>query len=108
MTSPDIHRAEIDRIFAKSWLYVGHESEIPEPGDFVRRPVAGRPVFMVRGVKTGNVNVVPQHLHAPRRGGVPAGFRQFQSVSSASTTRGPSTPKGSSRASRTGTPTPAR
>ena len=51
MTSPHIHRAEIERIFAKSWLYVGHESEIPQPGDFVRRPVAGRPVFMVRGVK---------------------------------------------------------
>ena len=57
MTSPHIHGAEIERIFAKSWLYVGHESEIPNPGDFVRRPVGGRPVFMVRGVKTGNVNV---------------------------------------------------
>jgi len=42
MTSPEIHRAEVERIFAKSWLYVGHESEIPEPGDFVRRPVGGR------------------------------------------------------------------
>src|ERR1700738_2898096 len=59
MTSPEIHRAEIGRIFAKSWLYVGHESEIPEPGDFVRRPVGGRPVFMVRGVNTGNINVFP-------------------------------------------------
>src|ERR1700721_2520135 len=57
MTSPEIHRAEVERIFAKSWLYVGHESEIPEPGDFVRRPVGGRPILMVRGVKTGNVNV---------------------------------------------------
>ena len=55
MTSPDFHRVEIERIFTKSWLYVGHESEIPQPGDFVRRPVAGRPVFMVRGVETGNV-----------------------------------------------------
>src|SRR3984893_12380186 len=57
MTSPAIHRAEVDRIFGKSWLYVGHESEIPEPGDFVRRPVGGRPIFMVRGVSTGKVNV---------------------------------------------------
>lgn len=57
MTAPDIHRAEVDRIFATSWLYVGHESEIPHPGDFVRRPIGGRPVFMVRGVKSGNVNV---------------------------------------------------
>jgi p-cumate 2,3-dioxygenase alpha subunit len=57
MTSPDVHRAEIERIFAHSWLYVGHESEIPNPGDFVRRPVAGRPLFMVRGAKSGNINV---------------------------------------------------
>jgi p-cumate 2,3-dioxygenase subunit alpha len=57
MTSPRIHGAEIERIFATSWLYVGHESEIPNPGDFVRRPVGGRPLFMVRGVKSGNVNV---------------------------------------------------
>jgi len=57
MTSPDVHRAEIERIFAKSWLYVGHESEISNPGDFVRRPLAGRPIFMVRGVDSGNINV---------------------------------------------------
>jgi p-cumate 2,3-dioxygenase alpha subunit len=57
MTSPEVHRAEIERVFATSWLYVGHESEIPNPGDFVRRPLAGRPIFMVRGVKSGNINV---------------------------------------------------
>lgn len=57
MTSAEIHRAEIERVYGKSWLYVGHESEIPKPGDFVRRKVAGRPIFMVRGVKSGNVNV---------------------------------------------------
>jgi p-cumate 2,3-dioxygenase alpha subunit len=57
MTSAQIHRDEIERIFGRSWLYVGHESEIPLPGDFVRRPVAGRPVFMVRSAKSGQINV---------------------------------------------------
>ncbi|SPM34839.1 benzoate 1,2-dioxygenase [Mycobacterium rhizamassiliense] len=57
MTSTEIHRAEVERVFGKSWLYVGHESEIPNPGDFVRRKVAGRPIFMVRGAKSGNINV---------------------------------------------------
>ncbi|MGH3637308.1 MAG: aromatic ring-hydroxylating oxygenase subunit alpha, partial [Mycobacterium sp.] len=57
MTSAEVHRAEIERVFGKSWLYVGHESEIPKPGDFVRRRLAGRPIFMVRGAKSGNVNV---------------------------------------------------
>ena len=57
MTSTAVHRAEIERVFGKCWLYVGHESEIPQPGDFVRRKVAGRPIFMVRGAKSGNINV---------------------------------------------------
>jgi p-cumate 2,3-dioxygenase alpha subunit len=57
MTSPEVFQQELERIFAHSWLYVGHESEIPNPGDYVRRSVAARPVFMVRGVKSGEVNV---------------------------------------------------
>jgi p-cumate 2,3-dioxygenase subunit alpha len=35
-------------IFAKSWLYVGHASEVANPGDFVTRSVGGRPVLMTR------------------------------------------------------------
>jgi p-cumate 2,3-dioxygenase alpha subunit len=57
MTSPEIFQRELDQVFGRSWLYVGHESEIPNPGDYVRRSVAARPVFMVRGVKSGQVNV---------------------------------------------------
>jgi p-cumate 2,3-dioxygenase alpha subunit len=68
MTSPQIHRAEVERVFAKSWLYVGHESEIPERGDYVRRPVGGRPIFMVRGAKSGRVNVF--HNTCTHRGAV--------------------------------------
>jgi p-cumate 2,3-dioxygenase subunit alpha len=57
LTSEAIHRAEIERIFNRSWLYVGHESEVPERGDFVRRTVARRPLFFVRSRTTGEVNV---------------------------------------------------
>lgn len=56
MTSPDVFALEIERIFGRCWLYVGHESEIREPGDYVRRPVASRQVFMVRS-KAGEVKV---------------------------------------------------
>jgi p-cumate 2,3-dioxygenase alpha subunit len=68
MTSAAVFERELETVFAHSWLYVGHESEIPEPGDYVRRPVAGRPVFMVRGVKTGRVNVF--HNTCTHRGAV--------------------------------------
>jgi p-cumate 2,3-dioxygenase alpha subunit len=56
MTSPEIHALELERVFARSWLYVGHESEIRDPGDYVRRPVGGKQVFMVRS-KSGEVRV---------------------------------------------------
>jgi p-cumate 2,3-dioxygenase subunit alpha len=57
LTSEEIHRAEIERIFNHSWLYVGHESEVPRRGDFVRRTVATRPLFFSRSQTTGDVKV---------------------------------------------------
>lgn len=57
MTSQQIFEAERDRIFNRCWLYVGHKSEVPKPGDYVRRRVGGRPVFMVRGAKSGEIRV---------------------------------------------------
>jgi p-cumate 2,3-dioxygenase subunit alpha len=57
LTSEEIHRAEIEHIFNRSWLYVGHESEVPAPGDFVRRTVGKRPLFFVRSRTTGDVRV---------------------------------------------------
>jgi len=35
-------------IFDHCWLYLGHESEVPDPGDFRRRFVAKRPIFFNR------------------------------------------------------------
>ena len=49
MTSQELHQLELERVFMKSWLYVGHESEIPKPGDYLRRSVGGWPVMFVRG-----------------------------------------------------------
>lgn len=49
MTSPEIFELERTRIFDRSWLYVGHDSELQHPGDYRRRTVAGRPLFFIRG-----------------------------------------------------------
>ncbi len=51
-TDPAILAREREAIFNRSWLYVGHESEIPQPGDFLTRKVAGRDVIFTRGKDT--------------------------------------------------------
>ena len=55
-TSGEVLALERERIFDRCWLYVGHESEVEAPGDYVRRQVGGRPLFMVRG-EDGEVRV---------------------------------------------------
>jgi p-cumate 2,3-dioxygenase subunit alpha len=47
--SPEIRELEQRRVFEQCWMYAGHESEIPNSGDFRSRRVAGRPVILARG-----------------------------------------------------------
>jgi p-cumate 2,3-dioxygenase alpha subunit len=39
---------ERNRIFDRCWLYLGHESELARPGDYVTRSVAGRNLIFCR------------------------------------------------------------
>ena len=48
---PAILEAERAQIFDKCWLYLGHSSEIPKPGDFVTRQVGGRGILFTRDSK---------------------------------------------------------
>lgn len=45
----EVFELEQQRIFAKAWFFVGHESEIPEPGDMVTRSVGTDPAILIRG-----------------------------------------------------------
>src|SRR5438477_635767 len=56
-TDPRIFADEMDRIFTRGWVFVGHASEIPRSGDYVTRELGSQPVIMVRG-KDGGVSVL--------------------------------------------------
>ncbi|MDB5987904.1 MAG: p-cumate dioxygenase [Nevskia sp.] len=45
---PQILRDEYKNIFEKCWLYLGHESELNKPGDFVNRVIAKRGILFTR------------------------------------------------------------
>jgi len=57
-TDPRIFEDEMERIFHRGWVFVGHDSEIPRPGDFVTRRIGREPVIMVRGRDGGSVAIL--------------------------------------------------
>lgn len=57
LTDPDVYRLELDRLFARSWIVVAHESEIPNPGDFVSRYIGEDPVIVTR-TRTGEIKIL--------------------------------------------------
>ncbi|HXQ52216.1 MAG TPA: Rieske 2Fe-2S domain-containing protein [Stellaceae bacterium] len=46
---PAVFERELEAIWNKVWVYIGHDSEVPEPGDYVRRQIGLQPVLMIRG-----------------------------------------------------------
>lgn len=45
---PAVHEAELERLFARCWLFVGHETQIPSPGDFVTAVMGADPMILTR------------------------------------------------------------
>ena len=54
---PAIFHEELEKIWHRQWVYVGHESEVSQPGDYVTRQLGLQPVIIVRD-KEGVIRVL--------------------------------------------------
>jgi phenylpropionate dioxygenase-like ring-hydroxylating dioxygenase large terminal subunit len=62
---PDVFALEQERIFGRLWIYVAHESQLRQPGDFVRTHLAAHEVLVTRH-HDGEIYVL--HNRCPHRG----------------------------------------
>jgi benzoate/toluate 1,2-dioxygenase alpha subunit len=61
-TDPAIFELELERLWHRNWIYVAHESEVPNPRDYVTAHIGRQPVILVRGEEgelRGFLNVCP-------------------------------------------------
>lgn len=52
-TDPGIFAREMSVIFGQTWVYLAHESQVPEPNSFVRAKLGLRPIIVTRDRKGG-------------------------------------------------------
>lgn len=56
-TSAEIFENEMEMIFGKTWVYLAHESQLPDPGDYITTTIGIQPVIVSR-LEDGTVGVV--------------------------------------------------
>ena len=54
--SPEVYQQEQEQVFTRAWLFVGHESQIPKPGDYFVSSMGEESVILCRD-REGRVNV---------------------------------------------------
>ncbi len=64
-TDPAIFDTEMTQIFERIWVYCGHESQLPNAGDYWAVRIGRQPMLMVRG-QDRQINVV--YNRCPHRG----------------------------------------
>jgi len=72
-TDAQIFELEMERIHETVWIYCGHESQVPKPGDYYTVQLGRQPMVMVRG-KDQRVQVL--YNRCPHRGNMICGDRR--------------------------------
>lgn len=62
---PELFELEMEHLFAATWVYVGHASQVPKTGDYYTTTVGNQPVVMVRAAD-GAIKVL--HNRCPHKG----------------------------------------
>ncbi|MEH7098345.1 aromatic ring-hydroxylating dioxygenase subunit alpha [Neobacillus vireti] len=55
VTDPDLYDLEIEKIYGHTWQFLGHESELKEPGSYVTRWMVNDPILLVKN-RNGEIN----------------------------------------------------
>lgn len=56
-TDPELFRLELQKIWYRTWVFVGHISEVPEPNDYVVKAIGPQSVIMTRD-KRGEIHLL--------------------------------------------------
>ena len=64
-TDEEIFQQELEKIWYRTWVYVGHVSEVPKPNDFVLKSIGPQAVIMTRD-RDGQINLLLNRC--PHRG----------------------------------------
>lgn len=54
---PEVFQLEMERLWSRTWIYVGHTSQVPQAGDFITVDIAAKPLILVRQAD-GSVRVL--------------------------------------------------
>jgi benzoate/toluate 1,2-dioxygenase subunit alpha len=50
-TDAGLFELEMERLWRSAWIYVGHDSQVPKPGDYLTVEIAGQPLVMLRSAE---------------------------------------------------------
>ncbi|WP_137391480.1 aromatic ring-hydroxylating oxygenase subunit alpha [Rhodoligotrophos defluvii] len=72
-TDERIFQDELERIWYRTWVYVGHVSEVPNPNDYVTKSIGPTPVLLVRD-RAGEIRLLLNKC--PHRGNQLCAYRR--------------------------------